>query len=78
MSEITVGIDIGTSSVKAVAADADGNVVARSRMLAGFCYTQFTDKFQEINGLLYADRTPKVPLEELVQAMRSALKKPMR
>jgi hypothetical protein len=53
-------------------------VVARSRMLAGFCYTQFTDTFQEINGLLYADRTPKVPLEELVQAMRSALKKPMR
>ncbi|HEV7524619.1 MAG TPA: FGGY-family carbohydrate kinase, partial [Acidimicrobiia bacterium] len=32
MSELTVGIDIGTSSVKAVAADADGNVVARSRI----------------------------------------------
>src|SRR4051812_32698238 len=32
MSEVTVGIDIGTSSVKAVAADADGNVVARSRI----------------------------------------------
>jgi xylulokinase len=31
-SECTVGIDIGTSSVKAVAADADGNVVARSRI----------------------------------------------
>ena len=30
--EITVGIDIGTSSVKAVAADADGNVVAASRI----------------------------------------------
>jgi xylulokinase len=30
--ELTVGIDIGTSSVKAVAADADGNVVARSRI----------------------------------------------
>src|SRR3954465_10751979 len=32
MPEGTVGIDIGTSSVKAVAADADGNVVARSRI----------------------------------------------
>jgi xylulokinase len=32
VSELTVGIDIGTSSVKAVAADADGNVVARSRV----------------------------------------------
>ena len=31
-SEVTVGIDIGTSSVKAVAADADGNVVARARI----------------------------------------------
>jgi xylulokinase len=32
MSEVTVGIDIGTGSVKAVAADADGNVVAWSRV----------------------------------------------
>jgi xylulokinase len=32
MNDVTVGIDIGTSSVKAVAADADGNVVARSRI----------------------------------------------
>ena len=29
---VTVGIDIGTSSVKAVAADEDGNVVAQSRI----------------------------------------------
>lgn len=32
MSEITVGIDIGTSSVKAVAADGDGTIVARARV----------------------------------------------
>src|SRR4029078_10627795 len=32
MSNVTVGIDIGTSSVKAVAADDDGNVVARARL----------------------------------------------
>jgi len=31
-SDVTVGIDIGTSSVKAVAADADGHVVASSRV----------------------------------------------
>ena len=30
--EVTVGIDIGTTSVKALAADEDGNVVARSRV----------------------------------------------
>src|SRR5204862_8208921 len=28
-------------------------------LLAGFCYTQFTDTYQEANGLFYADRTPK-------------------
>lgn len=32
MAEVTVGIDIGTTSVKAVAADADGTVLARARI----------------------------------------------
>jgi len=32
VAEVTVGIDIGTTSVKAVAADGDGNVVARTRV----------------------------------------------
>ncbi|GAA3752902.1 glycoside hydrolase family 2 TIM barrel-domain containing protein [Terriglobus aquaticus] len=36
--------------------------------LAGFCYTQFTDTYQEINGLLYADRTPKAPLQQIARA----------
>jgi len=35
---------------------------------AGFCYTQFTDVYQEVNGLLYGDRTPKVPIEEIRRA----------
>ena len=36
MGDVTGGIDIGTSSVKAVAADGDGNVVARSRIPHSF------------------------------------------
>jgi beta-galactosidase/beta-glucuronidase len=36
--------------------------------LAGFCYTQLTDTFQEANGLLYADRTPKMPLDQVALA----------
>jgi beta-galactosidase/beta-glucuronidase len=41
----------------------------RSRdLFAGFCYTQLTDTYQEANGLLRADRTPKVPLEEIASA----------
>lgn len=31
----------------------------------GYCYTQLTDVQQEVNGLLRADRTPKVPPEQL-------------
>jgi hypothetical protein len=29
-------------------------------VLAGFCYTQLTDTMQEANGLVAADRTPKI------------------
>ncbi|HEX6293151.1 MAG TPA: glycoside hydrolase family 2 TIM barrel-domain containing protein [Herpetosiphonaceae bacterium] len=39
-------------------------------LLAGFCYTQFADTYQESNGLLYADRTPKFPLDRMAQATR--------
>lgn len=31
----------------------------------GYCYTQLTDVQQEVNGLLYADRTPKADLNKL-------------
>jgi len=37
-------------------------------LLAGFCYTQFADTYQERNGLLYADRTPKFPIERIAEA----------
>lgn len=36
-----------------------------SPVVQGYCYTQFTDVEQEINGLVTYDRTPKVPLEEI-------------
>jgi beta-galactosidase/beta-glucuronidase len=41
-------------------------------MLAGFCYTQFADTYQEANGLLYADRTPKFPVERIAEATRGS------
>ncbi|BAY38456.1 glycoside hydrolase family protein [Nostoc sp. NIES-2111] len=40
-------------------------------MFSGFCYTQFTDTFQEANGLLYGDRTPKFPIEAIRAATLS-------
>ncbi len=48
------------------------NTVRALPALAGFCYTQFTDTYQEANGLLYADRTPKAPLKELALATTGA------
>lgn len=39
------------------------DVVYESKLLSGFCYTQFTDVEQEINGLLDYDRNPKLPIE---------------
>jgi len=37
-------------------------------VFSGFCYTQFTDTYQEANGLVYADRTPKADVEAIRRA----------
>ena len=39
-------------------------------LFAGFCYTQFTDTYQEANGLLTMAREPKVPIEAIHDATR--------
>jgi beta-galactosidase/beta-glucuronidase len=45
-------------------------VVRAAPALAGFCYTQFSDTYQEANGLLDADRIPKIPIELIAEATR--------
>lgn len=45
-------------------------VARTTAMFSGYCYTQFCDTFQEANGLLTADRQPKIPFEQLVHAVR--------
>jgi beta-galactosidase/beta-glucuronidase len=47
-------------------------VVRELGILSGFCYTQFADTYQEANGLLYADRTPKVPIAQIAAATTGA------
>jgi len=42
--------------------------VNKIELFSGFCYTQLTDTFQEANGLLYADRTPKFPIDAISSA----------
>ena len=39
--------------------------VLSSSVVSGFCWTQLTDTQQERNGLLTADREPKVPVEQV-------------
>jgi len=41
-------------------------------IFSGFCYTQFADTFQEANGLLREDRTPKIPLGRIAKAVLGA------
>jgi beta-galactosidase/beta-glucuronidase len=50
-------------------------VVGSLSLFSGFCYTQFTDTYQEANGLLRADRTPKFPLEEISAATRGVARR---
>ena len=69
----TIGGNWGYGS--AVANDAEylarlGNLVDSIRALPhmqGFCYTQLTDVYQEVNGLLYFDRTQKQTLTSFAQ-----------
>jgi hypothetical protein len=46
--------------------------VRSSELLAGFCYTQLADTYQEATGLLHADRTPKIPLAQIAAATSGA------
>jgi beta-galactosidase/beta-glucuronidase len=45
------------------------DAVRASGFLAGSCWTQLTDTMQETNGLLTADREPKVPVERIRRAV---------
>jgi hypothetical protein len=45
------------------------SVVRNLGLLSGFCYTQFADTYQEANGLLFADRSPKLPLDQIAEAV---------
>lgn len=45
--------------------------VGERSALAGYCYTQLTDTMQEANGLLTAEREPKLPVEVIRSMVRS-------
>ncbi|PCN46637.1 glycoside hydrolase family 2 [Curtobacterium sp. 'Ferrero'] len=45
------------------------DAVRASTFLAGSCWTQLTDTMQETNGLLNADRSPKMPIDQIRRAV---------
>ncbi len=48
------------------------DTVIHTALFSGLCYTQFADTFQEANGILYANRTPKMPLEQIARAVTAS------
>ncbi|MFC4454739.1 glycoside hydrolase family 2 protein [Deinococcus sonorensis] len=56
---------VGSAEALLSAYDTLVSAVLSSDVLMGFCYTQLTDTAQETNGLLRADRTPKVDPAQL-------------
>jgi len=46
------------------------SVVHDSDALAGACWTQFSDTYQEANGLVRMDRTPKLPVALVAAATK--------
>ena len=57
--------DAGSDSEYAALLTGLFDALRASPEVAGFCYTQYMDTGQETNGLIYADGTPKLPVESI-------------
>jgi beta-galactosidase/beta-glucuronidase len=58
---------VGSDSEYAALLQGLFDALRASEELSGFCYTQLMDTGQETNGLLYADGSPKLPLDTIRQ-----------
>ncbi len=63
------GYNAPAESVEKFTADikADVESIRKTPSFCGYCYTQLTDVYQETNGLLHMDRTPKAEPETLAE-----------
>lgn len=61
------GYDEAIASVEKYLADMENDVLAVLHIpyMDGFCYTQLYDTYQETNGLLRMDRTPKADMDRI-------------
>jgi hypothetical protein len=46
------------------------DTMIHTALFSGFCGTRFADTFQEATGLPCADRTPKIPIEQIARVTR--------
>ncbi len=46
-------------------------VIRADRRIFGYCYTQLTDIYQEVNGIYYFNRTPKIAPERIAECQRA-------
>lgn len=66
------GYDLPVESVEKYIADIKSDVenILKTPSFCGYCYTQLTDVYQETNGLLRMDRTPKAEPEAFVEIFK--------
>lgn len=65
---------VGRPEELAVAYEGILRALHACRGIAGFCYTQLTDTFQEQNGLVTMQREPKAAIERIAEATRGKRK----
>lgn len=66
------GYDLPAESREKFVADIRFDIenIIKTPTFCGYCYTQLTDVYQETNGLLYMDRTPKSDVEQLAEIFK--------
>ncbi len=66
------GYDLPVESTEKYIAEikADVENILNTPTFCGYCYTQLTDVYQETNGLLRMDRTPKADAEQLAEIFK--------
>lgn len=66
------GYDLPAESREKYIADIrlDVENIIKTHTFCGYCYTQLTDVYQETNGLLYMNRTPKADAEQLAEIFK--------
>ena len=66
------GYDLPLETTEKYLADIKSDVDSLLKIptFCGYCYTQLTDVYQEVNGLLYMNRTPKADIDRIKEIFK--------